>query len=63
MFDQSEAEVGYRTVGSDDRVGKKADKFEDALAGQTVDFDNGVFEQKKHGSELADKQKYPEGDQ
>ena len=33
MFDQPEAEVGHRAVGSEDEVGEKADAFEDAVAG------------------------------
>ena len=59
MFDQPKAEVGHRAVGSEDEVAEKADEFEDAVAGETVDF---YMEQKKHDSELADKQKYPEVD-
>ena len=38
MFDQSEAEVGHRAVGSEDKVAKKADEFEDAVACETVNF-------------------------
>ena len=56
MFDQSKAEVGHRAVGSEDEVAEKADEFEDAVAGETVDS---YMEQKKHGCELAEKQKYP----